>query len=70
MQNSTEVGYLRSIEELNNQDYDATESSIRTLSERTGLNGEELMIGSKSFGAMLEEEGRKALPSPRQPFPG
>ena len=35
-----------------------------------GISGRDLIAGDQSFGAMLEEEGYFAVPSPRQPFPG
>ena len=35
-----------------------------------GISGRDLIAGDQSFGAMLEQEGYFAVPSPRQPFPG
>ena len=34
------------------------------------MSGRDLIAGDQSFGAMLEQEGYFAVPSPRQPFPG
>eukprot|EP00095_Tigriopus_kingsejongensis_P000671 maker-scaffold340_size202118-snap-gene-0.23 protein:Tk00671 transcript:maker-scaffold340_size202118-snap-gene-0.23-mRNA-1 annotation:"PREDICTED: uncharacterized protein LOC100492536" len=69
-QNSTEVGYRISTTELNGQNYGAANSSIRALAERLGLPEKDLIVGAQSFGALLEAEGFRAVPSPRQPFPG
>ena len=69
-QNSTEMGYLLLPEELDAGDYSAEKTSVRLLSEETGLDGETLITGPNSLGAMLEERGYHALPSPRQPAPG
>lgn len=70
MQNSTEVGYVLPKETLNEMDYDASKSSVRALAAASNLKGSELIIGQSSFGAILEEEGFNAVPSPRQIFPG
>ncbi len=64
------MGYLLYTDELNAGDYDADKTSVKLLAEETGLSGEELLTGEGSLGAMLEELGYKALPSPRQPAPG
>ncbi|CAB4061193.1 DYNC2LI [Lepeophtheirus salmonis] len=68
--NLTEFGYLRVTNQLNLGDYNATNSSIRSLSERTGISGEKLMIGPESLGALLENRGFSAIPSPINPSPG
>ena len=34
------------------------------------ISGRDLIAGARSFGALLEDEGYYAVPSPRQPFPG
>ena len=34
------------------------------------ISGRDLIAGTRSFGALLEDEGYYAVPSPRQPFPG
>ena len=36
----------------------------------TEISGRDLIAGTRSFGALLEDEGYYAVPSPRQPFPG
>ena len=36
----------------------------------TDISCRELIAGSRSFGALLVEEGYYAVRSPRQPFPG
>ena len=69
--NSTELGYLLSSDDLNAGDYDTSRSSINLLaSENAAMTGDDLMIGPESFGAYLENEGFKAVPSPRENSPG
>jgi len=68
--NSTELGYLLSRDQLNRGDYGAQGSSIRSLSTLRRKTGREIMIGSESLGAFIEDEGYKAVPSPRQHSPG
>ena len=70
MQNSTEVGYVISKEDLNAMVYDAAKSSVRNLVKRSGLGCGELVAGELSFGGFLEREGDNAVPSPRQKYPG
>ncbi|TRY78651.1 hypothetical protein TCAL_06615 [Tigriopus californicus] len=70
MQNSTEIGYLVSKAALNDQNYDAFDTSIRALAKHSGLTAQELVVGHESFGAFLEAEGYRCVPSPRQPSPG
>ena len=70
MQNSTEVGYVISKEDLNAMVYDAAKSSVRSLAKRSGLGCGELVAGELSFGGFLESEGYNAVPSPRQKYPG
>ena len=69
-QNSTELGYLISTGDLNEQYYYARNTSVRALASRTGMDGRTLTTGADSLGAYFEEEGCKAVPSPRQPYPG
>ncbi|XP_023322048.1 uncharacterized protein LOC111696624 isoform X2 [Eurytemora carolleeae] len=69
-QNSVELGYLIYKSELNAGKYRKRNSSILNLAKTTGLSIEELLHGDLSFGALLEEEGYKAVPSPRQHAPG
>jgi len=68
--NSTELGYLLTTEQLNAGDFNSKLSSVRELARRLGKTGREVIAGSLSLGAFLEEEGYKAFPSPRQPSPG
>jgi len=68
-QNSTELGYLIKTGELNARNYNRT-SSARALLERHNMSIQEFLHGPNSLGAMFEEEGYKAVPSPRQPIPG
>ena len=70
LQNSTECGYLLSRTTLNEENFNADSTSVRTLAQESGLNGESLLTGPNSFGAYLEAQGFDALPSPRQPTPG
>ena len=70
MQNSTEIGYVLTKDDLNNGNYDLDISSIKQLGSEVSLNGEELLTGPQSLGAFLENEGYHAVPSPRQPAPG
>lgn len=69
-QNSTEVGYLLGKEALNRQELNPLKSSIRALAEETGLGGDDLIVGELSLGHLIEQEGYRAVPSPRQPSPG
>ena len=67
--NCTELGYLLTSVQLNNGDYDPTKSSMKNLASMTGKSGKEIIIGDKSLGAIIENEGFRAFPSPRQPSP-
>jgi len=68
-QNSSELGYVWTIEELNNKDY-TSPSSIKGLMQRRNLSPSEILFGPTSLGALLEAEGYKAIPSDRQKTPG
>jgi len=68
-QNSTMLGYLIDKDDLDDRNYPIRESSVRALIERTKLPAEEILFGKMSLGALFEESGYKALPSPRQPKP-
>ena len=70
LQNSTECGYLLSRTTLNEENYNEEKTSVRTLAQESGLDGEQLLTGPDSFGAFLESQGFNAVPSPRQPLPG
>jgi len=69
-QNTTEIGYLFTKEMLNNKDYTSCTPSIQSLIDRKQLEIPEILFGSNSLGAMFEEEGYLACPSPRQTAPG
>jgi len=68
-QNSTEIGYRISINDLDHGTGKLKDSSIRALGERTGMELQELLSGPASFGALLEQTGFNAIPSDRQPAP-
>ena len=69
-QNSTMVSYLFNTKELNAGEFDLNRTSIKSLLKRTGIPVEEFLYGNNSLGAMFENDGYKAVPSPRQPSPG
>jgi len=69
-QNSIEIGYLYKKSELNNGDLFSSIPSIKGLLERTGDSPMSLVLGEKSLGALIEESGYRAVPSPRQESPG
>lgn len=69
-QNSIELGYLYKRVELNAADYSQTVPSVASLLASTQLSPRELLTGSRSLGALLEEAGYRAVPSPRQECPG
>ena len=70
LQNSTELGYLLSSEDLNKGSFDSESSSIRSLASKSGKSGKDLITGKESLGYYLEQLGYNAFPSPRQPSPG
>ena len=51
-------------------DFEELEETIIDIHLNLGISGRDLIAGDESFGAMLEQEGYFAVPSPRQPFPG
>jgi len=69
-QNFTEIGYLFKPKELNSGDLTSRMPSISSLKSRTGLAIQELVSGKDSLGSLLELEGVRSVPSPRQPSPG
>ncbi len=70
-----ELGYLHKRDTLAlaegelNQPVVAEESSLRALAKQSKLPYVELLRGGRSFGALLEAEGFRATPSPREPVP-
>jgi len=69
-QNSTEIGYLISKDELNSGAL-GSKTSINALVARAGHGSlRELVAGEGGLGAYLEGEGCRAVPSPRKPSPG
>ena len=63
-----ELGYLISGSKLNTGDFQAENSSIRSLATQTNNSGEtfeELLRGSASFGNFLDHFGYPAVPSPQ-----
>jgi len=83
-QNSTELGYVYRLDRSSrsvwllfrksdlNEGNLPTEgvSSVSSLLTRTGLSPRQLLSGPESLGALWEEAGYMAIPSPRQPSPG
>jgi len=69
-QNNTMIGYLFNSKDLNSGQFEIQKSSIQALVRRTGLPIEEFLFGEKSLGSLFESAGYKAVPSPRQPYPG
>merc|ERR1719209_954178 len=69
-QNSTELGYVYRKSDLNEGNLLEGVSSVSSLLARTGLSPEQLLSGPGSLGALWEEAGYMAIPSPRQPRPG
>jgi len=69
-QNSTELGYVYRKSDMNEGNL-PTEgvSSISSLLTRTGLSPQQLLSGPESLGALWEEAGYRAFPSPRVPKP-
>ncbi len=47
-----------------------TKTSLRLLAEENGLDGEEMLLGPESFGAMLDSYGVGSVPAPSNPTPG
>jgi len=72
--NTIEIGYLVSKEDLNAGTYERLKKSklsIRSLVERVGWqNGMDLISGNKSMGALFEKNRYTALPSNKNKSPG
>jgi hypothetical protein len=65
-----ELGYLVSGSALDSGDpIDPTTTSIRSLAGIVGGDFDVLLRGTRSFGAMLETAGFRAVPSPGDPGP-
>merc|ERR1712198_241480 len=68
--NSTELGYLIKKAALNSGKFKTSELSIKALVKRMKAKLEDYIYGRNSLGALFEEKGYKAFPSPRQESPG
>lgn len=71
----TEFGYLLSADDLDQNNTDARNSSIKALASRMEMSFAELLQGSDSLGGFLEadryyNEHYFAVPSPTSPGPG
>jgi len=69
-QNSTEIGYLIKIKDLNEETFDIDDLSIRSLVKRKNGDPKSFVFGNESIGALFEAAGYNAVPSPSQHFPG
>jgi len=69
-QNSTMLGYVYTKSDLNEGNLLEGVSSVSSLLARTGLSPQQLLSGPESLGALWEEAGYRAFPSPRVPKPG
>ena len=65
-----ELGYQITRDRLNNGNIVDRYSSLRNLLETSSKSTEEIVRGKTSFGAILEEQGFAAIPSPSKPKPG
>ena len=63
LRNRTELGYLISKQPLNDREFDPLKTSLRSLVVRKNLD-KDFFLGNKSLGAMFEEAGYAAVPSP------
>src|SRR5262249_53986689 len=70
-----ELGYLHSVEQLDQKDADlnvtriAAESSLKAVAPQSRLPYAELLRGPISFGAIMEQQGFPCSPSPTNPQP-
>lgn len=70
-ENWTELGYLLSRNELNEDTIDDFgKSSINSLKESGSFTMEEIIRGNVSFGAFLEKQNLRVVPSPLIKSPG
>ncbi len=67
--NYMELGYLITKTDLNNEDYDTSSSSIKALVAACNVTGEDILVGPLSFGELLQDEGKDAVPSETNPKP-
>lgn len=70
MKNTTELGYRVKTRELNAGNFTKEDTSIRSMASKANVGIHQLISGSESLGAFLEQEGFLAVPSPRKPTPG
>ena len=68
--NRTEIGYLIKPKALNLGNYTNSKLSIKALVMRKKDTVEEFIWGSRSLGALFEDAGYKAVPSPNKTSPG
>ena len=68
--NRTEIGYLIKPKALNLGNYTNSNLSIKALVMRKKDTVEEFIWGSRSLGALFEDAGYKAVPSPNKTSPG
>merc|ERR1712192_96436 len=64
------LGFVYTKSDLNEDNLLEGVSSVSSLLARTGLSPQELLSGPASLGALWEEAGYRAFPSPRVPKPG
>lgn len=70
-----ELGYVQDVpdlakgDEVLNEKASISNSSLRWIAEHSRLSHTELLRGPMSFGALLEQNGFLATPSPRLPVP-
>ncbi len=67
--NYMELGYLVKGSRLHDENYDLSSSSIKALAEECDLTGEQVLVGSQSFGEFFQAEGKDAVPSMTNPKP-
>jgi len=68
--NETEIGYLIKPKDLNLGNYTNSKLSIKGLVTRKKVSVEEYIWGCRSLGALFEDAGYKAVPSPNKTSPG
>lgn len=68
----TELGLGLTASQLNEPSFaaSATQSTIRSLAERSDIEFERLLRGPTSLGGLIESTGYEAVPSPKNPGPG